>query len=516
MENEKIDRKIDRLVQYGMATGLLPDSELIYARNLILDLLHLNEYDGDWSVDEALRAELERGRFGECLEQILAELVSDAIARGIIEDTQTDEEIFETKLMNCLTPRPQEVIRRFEEAYAVSPERATEFFYRFSGDTNYIRRYRLKKDMRWTTETEYGTLEILVSLSKPEKDPKKIAKMLGKASSGYPRCALCCENVGYAGDSRHAARQNHRIIPLTLGGEAFGFQYSPYGYYNEHCIVFNRRHVPMGINQAVFGKLLDFVDLFPHYFIGSNADLPYVGGSILSHEHFQGGRHELPVMSARVRRQIPVNGFGEARCEILEWAVSTIRVSGAQRADVERLSALILDTWKNYEDETVGIRSHTGTERHNTLTPILRKKQGIYEMYLMLRNNRTTPERPYGVFHTRPELFAIKREGIGVIDAPGLAVLPSRLERELAGLKAAVLEGREIREEEPLGKHREWLAAVLEKHPGWTPETLEEILKQEVGVAFGHMLEDAGVFKGDEAGREAFERFAREIEKRVG
>lgn len=511
MMSEKIDRKIDRLIQYGTAAELLPGSERIYAINLILDLLNLKEYDGLYVCDEALEKRMEQGEYGACLEGTLAGLLDYAVQKGVIRDTQAQRDIFGTRLMNCLVARPHEVIRKFYRYYKESPKQATDWFYKFSMDTDYIRRYRLAKDVRWRVDTEYGEMEILISLSKPEKDPRDIARTARRASVDYPLCALCRENEGFAGDASHAPRQNHRVIPLELGGEGCSFQYSPYGYFNEHCIVLNNRHIPMVIDRAVFWKLADFVDLFPHYFIGSNADLPYVGGSILSHEHFQGGCYELPVMRARVQSRFSVSRYPRTQCGILHWPVSTIRLAGPSREEIVDLSARILDAWKDYEDREAGIIAYTDGERHNTITPLLRKTGKDYEMYLMLRNNRTSKERPYGIFHTRPQLHHIKKEGIGIIDAPGLAILPSRLERELAMLCDIMAQGKRTEETEELKKHREWAEMIRGKYSWGSREELEKILRKEVGCAFQNMLEDAGVFKGDEKGKEAFGRFVRTL-----
>ncbi|MCC8060710.1 MAG: UDP-glucose--hexose-1-phosphate uridylyltransferase [Clostridiales bacterium] len=464
-----------------------------------------------YAYDRQLQFRMEEGAYGECLECILNELLAYAIDTELIEDTQIQRDIFDTKLMNCLTPRPETVIRQFQEKYRQSPIEATDYFYRFSQNTDYIRRYRLRKDIRWTVETEYGSMEVLISLSKPEKDPKDIAKIAGKVSSDYPKCALCCENVGFSGDFGHAPRQNHRIIPMKLGGEDFSFQYSPYGYFNEHCIVLNNNHTPMVINGGVFRKLLDFVDLFPHYFIGTNSDLPYVGGSILSHEHFQGGRYELPVMKARVEEPIPVDGYEHTKCEILYWPVSTIKVSGNLKEEILKLSTVILEVWKNYRDEEVGIVPYTGEERHNTLTLLLRKQENTYEMYLMLRNNRISGERPYGVFHTRPELFHIKKEGIGVIDAPGMAILPPRLKKELELVQEALASGRIPDENEGIEQHKKWIEELFEKYREKDVNDWEEIIRNEVGIAFRNMLEDVGVFKMDDAGKRAFQRFGEAV-----
>ena len=409
--------------------------------------------------------------------------------------------------MGALTPMPREVIRAFREKYAVSPKEATDWYYRFSCDTDYIRRYRIAKDMRWKYESEYGEMDITINLSKPEKDPKAIAAARNAKASAYPKCQLCMENEGYAGRVNHPARNNHRIIPITVNDSQWGFQYSPYVYYNEHCIVFNGVHTPMKIERATFVKLFDFVKLFPHYFLGSNADLPIVGGSILSHDHFQGGRYEFPMAKAPVEKRVTVKGFEDVQAGIVNWPMSVIRISGP---DTERLIALadvILDAWRSYSDEASFIFAETEGEKHNTITPIARKRGDHYELDLVLRNNITTKEHPLGVFHPHANLHHIKKENIGLIEVMGLAVLPARLKKEMAELEEAILCGADLRQNEVLAAHADWAEEFLTRHSEVNAENIHEIVQQEIGLVFMQVLEDAGVYKCTEDGRKGFERF---------
>lgn len=430
----------------------------------------------------------------------------------IPDNTITYRDLFDTKIMSMLVPRPSEVVRRFYDLYEKeSPQAATDYFYKLSRDTDYIRRYRVKKDLKWTADTEFGTLDITINLSKPEKDPKAIAAAKLAKQSGYPKCLLCKENEGYAGRINHPARQNHRIIPVTINQSDWFFQYSPYVYYNEHCIVFNANHTPMKIERATFGKLLDFVQQFPHYFVGSNADLPIVGGSILSHDHFQGGHYEFAMAKAPVEREITFKGYEDVKAGIVKWPMSVIRISAADKDRLIDLADKILLAWRGYTDEAAFVYAETDGEPHNTITPIARRRGDAYELDLVLRNNITTEEHPLGVYHPHAKLHHIKKENIGLIEVMGLAVLPARLKDEMADLEQAILDGADIRADEKLAKHADWVEEFLPKYESRgiriTADNAEEILKEEVGLVFARVLEDAGVYKCTEEGREAFGRF---------
>lgn len=504
MESYPILRAIDRLIQYGIVTKLIDEDESIYSTNLLLDQLHIDYYDGKWFVDESLSDEMERDP-KTILHNTLEELVSYAVQNQIIEDIGPYREIFSTKLMNCITPRPKEVIAKFWKDYTISPETATANFFEFSKDTNYINRYRLASDMHWTTETPYGDLQILISLSKPELDPKAIALARKKPSVGYPKCALCKENEGYAGRIDFAARQTHRIIPFTLGEEKFNFQFSPYRYCNQHCIVLNDVHTPMVIDASTVMKLLLFLKLFPHFFIGSNSDLPYVGGSVLSHEHFQGGVHRFPLMDAKV--ETIVKKTESLEIATLFWPLSTLRIKGKDIDEIEREAGKFITGWKVYSDEGQQIDAGTKDDPHNTMTPLAYKENDDFVLFLMLRNNKTTKERPEGIFHTRPAYYHIKKEGIGIIDAPGLAIFPPRLKRELLEIKECLLSHQRYEDHPDLQAHWEWMRQLESKYHTFQEETISEILKKEVGLLFMKMLEDCGVFKQTEAGQQAFQRF---------
>ena len=487
---------IKKLVQYGIDTGLTPECERIYTTNLLLDVFHEDNWE-DVSCDLT----------DLVLKDILADLLKEAVTRGIIEDSIGYRDLFDTRLMNCLLPRPAQVQNDFWRHYQESPESATQFYYKFSQDSDYIRRYRIKKDRRWNVDTDYGTLDITINLSKPEKDPKAIAAAKNATQSGYPKCQLCKENEGYAGRVNHPARQNHRIIPVRIDGKDWGFQYSPYVYYNEHCIVFNGEHVPMKIERATFAKLLDFVSQFPHYFVGSNADLPIVGGSILSHDHFQGGNHEFAMAKAPVIKEYVIPGYEDVRAGMVKWPMSVIRL---QCKDKERLISAadhILMCWRSYTDEAAFIFAETNGEPHNTITPIARIRDGYFELDLVLRNNITTEEHPLGVYHPHAKLHHIKKENIGLIEVMGLAVLPSRLKSEMEQLADAILEGKDIRSNEVLEKHADWVEEFLPKYTDITKENIMDILHEEIGQVFNQVLEDAGVYKQTEEGRAAFERF---------
>ncbi len=492
----KLYENIKKLVQYGINTGLTPECERIYTTNLLLDLFQENDYE-DSTCDLSKIV----------LEDVLKELLDEACSRGIIEDSVVHRDLFDTKLMNCLMPRPAQVQKSFWEDYAVSPEHATEKYYKFSQDSDYIRRYRIKKDRKWTVDTDYGTLDITINLSKPEKDPKAIAAARNAKNSAYPKCQLCMENEGYAGRANHPARENHRIIPITINESAWGFQYSPYVYYNEHCIVFNGEHTPMKIDRAAFIKLFDFVKQFPHYFLGSNADLPIVGGSILSHDHFQGGHYEFAMAKAPVVESFTVKGYEDVTAGIVKWPLSVIRLQCADETRIIDLAEYILKAWRDYTDEAAFIFAETEGQPHNTITPIARKRGELYELDLTLRNNITTEEHPLGVYHPHGKLHHIKKENIGLIEVMGLAVLPARLKGELELLKEYILEGKDIRSEECIEKHADWVEEFLPQYPDVNAENIEEILQKEVGKVFCQVLEDAGVYKYTPKGLEAFRRF---------
>ena len=493
-----IDRAIRDLVLYGERAGLLEKEDEIYARNRILEVLGRSEYTEPEEAPEEI-----------CLEVVLKELLDYAAENGLLEhDSVVYRDLFDTKLMDCLMPRPSEVVKTFREHYANSPKEATDYFYKLSQDSDYIRRYRVCKDQKWITETEYGALDITINLSKPEKDPKAIAAAKNAKQSGYPKCLLCMENVGYAGRVDHPARNNHRIIPLQLNGEDWGFQYSPYVYYNEHCIVFNGAHTPMKIDRNTFVKLFDFVKRFPHYFLGSNADLPIVGGSILSHDHFQGGNYTFAMAKAPVEQALGFHGFEDVEAGIVKWPMSVIRIRSEKTERLVDLADHILKTWRGYSDEAAYLFAETDGEPHNTITPIARFRDGKYELDLVLRNNITTPERPLGVYHPNPSLHHIKKENIGLIEVMGLAVLPARLKDEMALLGEYIVEGKEIRSEESIAKHADWAEEFLPKYPSVTKENIMEILRTEIGHVFAQVLEDAGVYKRTPEGRAAFLRFA--------
>ena len=512
-----IQERILELTEYGLVTGLVEPEDRRFTINRLLELFHLDELDDEVAAAYAKRTPMTQESAEAALEDILNEMLDYAAEDGLMpEDTITYRDLFDTKIMGMLVPRPSEVIKKFQALYQISPKEATDYFYKLSRDTNYIRRYRIKKDQKWTADTEFGTLDITINLSKPEKDPKAIAAAKLAKQSGYPKCLLCKENEGYAGRVNHPARQNHRIIPVTINHSDWFFQYSPYVYYNEHCIVFNAEHTPMKIEKATFGKLLDFVEQFPHYFVGSNADLPIVGGSILSHDHFQGGHYEFAMAKAPVEKELVFKGFEDVKAGIVKWPMSVIRISAPQKERLIELADKILLAWRGYTDEDAFIFAETEGEPHNTITPIARKRGNDYELDLVLRNNITTEEHPLGVYHPHAKLHHIKKENIGLIEVMGLAVLPARLKDEMAALEQAILDGAEIREDEVLAKHADCVEEFLPKY-GFTagsglegeitPEKLHEIIQTEIGLVFKEVLLDAGVYKCTEEGRKAFRKF---------
>ena len=493
----KIETYIDSLVAYAMNTGLAQPVDHQVLTNRLLDLLHREDYTPS---DELL---------SEDLEEILSGILDYACEQGLCEDNITARDIFDTRIMGALTPMPREVIRCFREKYAVSPQEATDWYYTFSCDTDYIRRYRIAKDLRWTYESEYGDLDITINLSKPEKDPKAIAAAKNAPQSGYPKCQLCKENEGYAGRLNHPARANHRIIPITIAGSEWYLQYSPYVYYNEHCIVFNGQHVPMKIDKAAFDKLLDFVTAFPHYFVGSNADLPIVGGSILSHEHFQGGHYTFAMEKAPVETPVYFAGFEDVQAGLVKWPMSVIRLDGEDPKRLSQLAEKILNAWRSYSDEKCGIIAFDG-EPHNTITPIARRRGSLYELDLVLRCNITTEEHPLGVFHPHADKHHIKKENIGLIEVMGLAVLPSRLKSELTDLAEKIVSGADLRGDPIQSKHADWVEE-LKKRYIFTEENAMATLMQETGRVFTQVLEDAGVYKRTPEGKDAFLRFVEAV-----
>ena len=528
-----IQNAIRRLVQYGLQTGLVEKEDEIYTTNRLIELFGLDspEAQGEQAggaaqnqtkaTDEACHGhactagETSRTQVDETgnLEGILKEMLDYAAEKGMLAaDSVVYRDLFDTKIMGLLMPRPSEVIRKFYDLYKeVSPEAATDYYYDLSRNSDYIRRYRIARDKKWVAPTEYGDLDITINLSKPEKDPKAIAAAKNAPQSGYPKCLLCKENEGYAGRVNHPARQNHRIIPVTINGSRWGFQYSPYVYYNEHCIVFNSEHVPMKIEHATFCKLFDFVRQFPHYFVGSNADLPIVGGSILSHDHFQGGHYEFAMAKAPVEETFRAAGFEDVEAGIVKWPMSVIRLSGTDTDRIIALADKILANWRGYTDEEAFIYAETDGEPHNTITPIARKRRDRYELDLVLRNNITTAEHPLGVYHPHAKLHHIKKENIGLIEVMGLAVLPARLKQELADLKDAILAGKDLRASEELCKHADWVEEFLPRYTV-TADNIEGILEKEVGLVFAEVLTDAGVYKRTPEGRRAFHRFLATLE----
>ncbi|MBQ8281439.1 MAG: UDP-glucose--hexose-1-phosphate uridylyltransferase [Lachnospiraceae bacterium] len=497
-----ISNKIASLVAYGIKNELLLEEDAVYVTNRLLNTMKMDEYNENATASD------------EPLEDILAALLDDAVERGIISDDIVSRDLFDTELMAQLMPRPSEVIAEFSFHYQESPAAATNYYYNLSKASDYIRTYRIKKDIKWISETEYGPLDITINLSKPEKDPKAIAAALKAKASNYPKCLLCKENEGYAGRGNHPARGNHRIIPIVLNNENFFLQYSPYVYYNEHCIVFNSEHTPMKIDHDAFAKLLDFVTIFPHYFIGSNADLPIVGGSILTHDHFQGGNYEFPMAKAPVETELEFKGFEDISAGIVKWPMSCIRLNGPDKNRINALADKILAAWREYTDEDAFIYAYTDGTPHNTITPIARRRGENYELDLVLRNNITTEEHPLGVYHPHAEHHHIKKENIGLIEVMGLAVLPARLKNEIAVLKDCLKNGGNVSENETIAKHEEWVKELKVIYGDFTTmseDKLEEILRVEIGKVYCSILGQAGVYKRTDAGKDAFIRFADKV-----
>lgn len=489
-----MDRLISELVSYGITNELIAEDDKVYVINRLLELF--DKKDFVWS-DEKVRS----------IHMILEDMMKYAMEKGIMEDdTITSKDLFDTKIMGLITPMPSQVREKFKGLYTESPKLATDYYYKLSQDTNYIRRDRIEKDEKWTTETEYGQIDITINLSKPEKDPRDIAKAATTKKNDYPKCLLCEENEGYVGHISHPARQNHRIIPVKLAGCDYYFQYSPYVYYNEHCIVFNKEHTPMKIDKAVFVKILDFVKQFPHYIVGSNADLPIVGGSILSHDHFQGGSYTFAMAKAPYEYMFQIEGYEDVTSGIVKWPMSVIRLQSEKPERIVELSDYILNSWRNYTDADAFIFSETDGEPHNTITPIARMNGNLYEMDLVLRNNITTEESPWGVYHPEEKLHHIKRENIGLIEVMGLAVLPARLKKEMQILSEAILAGKDIRVIEEIEKHADWVEEWRNNYD-ITADNINQILKDEIAKVFVQVLECAGVYKRTEAGQNAFKRF---------
>ena len=494
-----INKSIKQLINYAEEKGLIKEADKTYTTNLIIDALGLDSFE---EPTEALPS------LG--LEEILKNITDFAVENGKCEDSITYRDLFDTKIMGLLMPRPSEVREKFNSLYEKSPEQATDYYYNLSCDSNYIRTDRIKKDKKWIYSSEYGDMDITINLSKPEKDPKDIIALKNAPQVGYPKCLLCCENEGYAGRVNSPARQNHRIIPISLDNSDWFWQYSPYVYYNEHCIVFHSEHIPMSVNSRTFKFILDFVAQFPHYFMGSNAGLPVVGGSILSHNHFQGGRYEFAMTKAPIEKELTFKGFEDVEAGTVKWPMATIRLRHESKERLVELADVILTSWQNYTDEDVFIFAETDGEKHNAITPIARMKNGKFELDLVFRNNITTKEHPFGVFHPHEELHNIKKENIGLIEVMGLAVLPARLDKELSLLKEAILEKRDISNDEVLSKHNAWLSSFIDNYT-FTEENTASILQQEVGKVFAKVLEHAGVFKRDEKGTKAFEKFINQI-----
>lgn len=496
-----IDIAISKLMQYAVRTGLIEESERIWAVNTVLETLKLDSWSDPGKIWDDIN-----------LADVLDELTHDAFRRGVIAgDSTVYRDLLDTAIMGRLTPRPSQVIEKFREAYSRSPRDATDWFYKLSQDTNYIRRDRIARDMKWTTETEYGILDITVNLSKPEKDPQAIAAAKNLPASAYPRCQLCAENEGYAGRLNHPARQNHRTVPITINGSPWFLQYSPYVYYNEHCICFNSKHVPMKIDRACFAKLLDFVRQFPHYFVGSNADLPIVGGSILAHDHFQGGHYEFAMERAPIETPFIFPGFEDVDAGIVRWPMSVVRLRSDSTGRLVDLADMILSAWRGYTDESAFIYAETDGVPHNTITPIARFKAGKYELDLVLRNNITTPDHPLGLYHPHAELHHIKKENIGLIEVMGLAVLPARLKAELSAVADALVSGSDLRANELTAAHADWADSFKDKYV-FTPDSAMSAVKYETGCVFAKVLEHAGVFARSQEGKAAFLRFLDSIQ----
>lgn len=492
-----INHEINRLINFAMQQGLITNEDKIYSTNMILGLLNLNDFE-ETEINENL----------DNPTPILENILDYAVSIGMIENTVTERDLFDTKVMNCVMPRPSEVILKFNSLYKKNPIESTDYYYNLSIASNYIRKERTDKNIVWKTATPYGDLDITINLSKPEKDPKEIAKAKLQKSSSYPKCLLCKENEGFSGNLNHPARQTHRIIPMSFSGREWFLQYSPYTYYNEHCIVLNAEHIPMSISKTTFENLLGFIEILPHYFVGSNADLPIVGGSILSHDHYQGGRYTFAMEKAPIEKLYEIKGYENITVGRVKWPMSVIRLSSDNKEIILDLADTILSSWRNYSDESVDILSHTGEEPHNTITPIARLRNGKYELDLVLRNNRTSNEHPLGIFHPHNEVHHIKKENIGLIEVMGLAVLPARLKDEFNIIKKYLIDGvKDISNDEIVSKHSSWYNYITNKYSSITSDNVDKIIQDEVGLKFQEVLSHAGVFKRDIKGLSAFDNF---------
>ena len=491
-----ICKAVQKLLDYAKHNKLITEDDIYVVRNELMDALQLS----DWTESETTYK-------GETIDEILEPIIDYACKQGIITDTVNSRDLFDTKLMGLMTPMPREIISEFNRLYAESPEKATDWYYKYSCELNYVRAGRIEKDLRWIYSSEYGDLDITINRSKPEKDPRDIAMAKKQKSASYPKCQLCPENAGFAGTAKHPARQNLRPIPLTVANQKWEFQYSPYGYYNEHCIVFNTDHVPMKIDAEVFGKLFDIIDFLPHYFVGSNADLPIVGGSILSHEHFQGGKYTFAMEKAPVETEFEISKYPGVKAGIVKWPMSVIRLSSKDRDELSKCSNLVLQKWRSYSDTSAVIFAETDGIQHNTVTPIARKNGDTYVCDIVLRNNLTTKDRPLGLFHPNPTLHHIKKENIGLIEVMGLAVLPARLARDMGMLERALAGTQSLLGIPELSVHAKWATKIIEEHPELNAENARSILEQEIGKVFLEVLCDAGVFKRTEDGKAAFMKF---------
>ena len=487
---------INELIAYGIHNQLINTEDIDYSANLLIDLLQIDEFEYQPSSFRKIHL-------------ILDDLLKECVKKGLVEDNITSKDLFDTRIMNCLLPRPSEVVSTMNNLYHhQGPEVMGDAYYRFSIASNYIRQDRIDKNIHWLNSSRYGDIEMSINLSKPEKDPKEIAKAKLVPSSNYPKCLLCKENVGFAGNFKQPARQNHRILPVELKKDQYYMQYSPYVYYQEHCIVFNEQHIPMHIDQSTFEHLLAFIDYLPHYFLGSNADLPIVGGSILTHDHYQGGHHHFPIEKAKVLASYTINLYPDVRVDLIEWPLSTLRLTSSSKEQLVLLGNFILQQWIQYSDESVDIQAFSGQERHNTITPIARKVNDNYQLDLVLRNNRCNETYPDGIFHPHQDVHHIKKENIGLIEVMGLAILPARLKDEMS-LVEKVLLGQMI-QDPSIEKHQAWIEQIKNKHV-YTKENVSELVKQEIGNVFVRVLEDAGVYKMDEQGIQAFKKFVESV-----
>lgn len=487
---------INELIAYGIHNQLIKPEDIDYSANLLIDLLELDEFEYQPSSFRKIHC-------------ILEDLLKECVKKGLVEDTITSKDLFDTRIMNCLLPRPSEVVSHMNDLYHhFGPRKMSESYYQFSIASNYIRQDRIDKNIHWLSSSRYGDIEMSINLSKPEKDPKEIAKAKLLPSSNYPKCLLCKENVGFAGNFKQPARQNHRILPVKLEKDQYYMQYSPYVYYQEHCIIFNEQHIPMHIDQSTFEHLLAFIDYLPHYFLGSNADLPIVGGSILTHDHYQGGHHHFPIEKAKVLASYTINPYQDVCVDLIEWPLSTLRLTSSNKEQLVLLGNFILQQWIQYSDEIVDIQAFSGQERHNTITPIARKVNDNYQLDLVLRNNRCNETYPDGIFHPHQDVHHIKKENIGLIEVMGLAILPARLKDEMS-LVEKVLLGQMI-QDPSIEKHQVWIEQIKNKHV-YTKENVSELVKQEIGNVFVRVLEDAGVYKMNEQGIQAFKKFIESV-----